>query len=319
MILKFSVLSSQFSVQLKTQNLKLKTYGSVIGCLFLVGCTATAQPSPHPTPHTPHPNSSPNLITGNDSQTQGRFKIKLTLTAPDDLKVKEGDTIIAGQILADKVRDRSRLQFERENILREVARLKKGLNLPIPDVKSLPEADYTEEVAAIETARQKSLEAIRRREQQQRKIDVLLNMDQAELPEEVIPHEQILLEERQREENQSRAAVDLALGKLNKAKELRQREEYSHSLEMSKRAIAIREHELKTQGAIADLEARLSQVEVSLSQLSAVRSPYSGRIQKIKFVGQSDTSLTVELTLGVTGQRPGTIESSPQADSSPDQ
>jgi SMC interacting uncharacterized protein involved in chromosome segregation len=136
-------------------------------------------------------------------------------------------------------------------------------------------------------------------------------MEQAELPEEVIPHEQVLLEERQREENQSRAAVDLAVGKLNKAKELRQREEYSHSLEMSKRAIAIREHELKTQGTISDLEARLSQVEISLSQLSAVRSPYAGRIQKIKFVGQSDTSLTVELTLGVIGQRPGPGQTSP--------
>lgn len=296
----------------------LKTF-TVVVALLLAGCTATAQSSPNSQSLIPNPSSSPNLITGNDSQTQGRFKIKLTLTAPDDLKVKEGDTIIAGQILADKVRDRSRLQFERENILREVARLKKGLNRPIPDVKPLPEADYTEEVAAIETARQKSLEAIRRREQQQRKIDVLLNMEQSQLPEEIIPHEQILLEERQRQENQARATVELAIGKLNKARELRQREEYSHSLEMSKRAIAIREHELKTQGAIADLEARLSQVEVSLSQLSAVRSPYSGRIQKIKFIGQSDTSLTVELTLGVSGQRPGAIETSPTDDPTPDQ
>ncbi len=189
------------------------------------------------------------------------------------MKVKEGDTIIAGQILADKVRDRTRLEFERDNLKREIGRLKKTVSIPVPGVKPLPGADFTEEAAALETARQKSLEAIRRREQQERKIDVLQNMEQSELPEEIIPHEQVLLEQRQREENQARAAVDLAIGKLNKAREQRQQEEYNHSLEMSKRAIAIREHELKTQGAIADLEARLSQVEVSLSQLSAVRSP----------------------------------------------
>lgn len=278
-------------------------------CLFLAGCTAAAELSQT------QPISSPNVITRNDGQVQGRFRIKLTLTAPDDLKVREGDNIIAGQILADKVRDRVRLEFERDNLKREIDRLRKRMNASIPGVKPLPEANFLEETAAIETARQKSLDAIRQREQQERKIDVLLNMEQSELPEEVIPHEQLLLEQRQREENQARAAVELAIGKLNKAKELRQREEYSHSLEMSKRAIAVREHELKTQGAIADLEARLSQVEVSLSQLSAVRSPYSGRIQKIKFIGQSDNNLTVELTLGInkpSSSSPG----SPEAPSS---
>jgi hypothetical protein len=276
--------------------------------LLLAGCSGQAIQSPPP--DTP----SPNLITRNDGP-QGRFKIKLTLTAPDDLKVREGDNIIAGQILADKVRDRIRLEFERDNLKREIGRLRTRMNASIPGVKSLPEANFLEETAAIETARQKSLDAIRRREQQERKIEVLLNMEQSELPEEIIPHEQILLEQRQREENQARAAVELAIGKLNKAKELRQREEYNHSLEMSKRALAVREHELKTQAAIADLEARLSQVEVSLSQLSAVRSPYSGRIQKIKFIGQSDNNLTVELTLGINN--PGSFSpGSPEAPSS---
>lgn len=261
--------------------------------LLLGGCNAIAQDS-NPMP----PASSPTTptITGDGNQAR-RFRIKLTLTAPDDLKVRESDVIVVGQIIADRVKDRSRLQFQKDSLIREVTRLRKLAVMPVPPVRDLPDTDYMEEAADVEQIRQKAFEKTKQREQQQRKLDVLANMDQTELPESVIPHEQLQLEQRQREENAVQAEVQLTLGKLSKAKELRQDKEYEHSLEMSKRAIAIKESELKTQGQIADLEARLSQVEISLSQLSAVRSPYNGKIQKIKFVGQSDQNLSVELTL----------------------
>lgn len=285
----------------------------LIGLLLMGGCSAAAQDStPNPVPHSRSvsegvtPNSS--TITSNGDQAR-RFKIRLTLTAPDDLKVKESDVVILGQVIADRVRDRTRLQFQKDGLVREIGRLRKLAVMPVPPVRSLPDTDYMEEAANVEKIRQKAFEASKQREQQQRKLDVLANLDQADLPESVIPHEQLVLEQRQREENTAQAEVQLSLGKLSKAKELRQDKEYAHSLEMSKRAIAIKESELKTQGQIADLEARLSQVEISLSQLSAVRSPYSGRIQKIKFVGQSDQNLSVELTLLVSsgGSSLGTI------------
>lgn len=275
-------------------------------CVALLGgCSAIAQDS------SPMPPTTTPTITGNGDQAR-RFKVKLTLTAPDDLKVREADVIVMGQIIADRVRDRTRLQFQHDGLVREIGRLKKLAVMPVPPVRSLPDTDYMEEAAAVEKIRQKAFEASKQREQQQRKLDVLANLDQSELPESVIPHEQLLLEQRQREENTAQAEVQLTLGKLSKAKELRQDKEYAHSLEMSKRAIAIKESELKTQGQIADLEARLSQVDIALSQLSAVRSPYSGRIQKIKFVGQSDQNLSVELTLLVSsgGSSLGTISPS---------
>jgi hypothetical protein len=232
-----------------------------------------------------------------DTSLQRRFQIKLTLSAPDDLQVREGDVIVPGQILADRVRDRSRLQFQKEALIREIGRLRKLATLPIPEVRPLPEASFSEEAADIETAKHKADDALRRKEQQQRKIDVLQTMEQSELPESIIPHEQVVLAQRDRELNQALAAVELSQGKLSKAQEQRRIQEYTHSLEMSKRAIAIQEHQLKTQGQIADLEARLSQVEVSLSQLSAVRSPYGGKVQRIKFEGQHDQNLSVQLVL----------------------
>jgi len=275
--------------------------------VLMSGCTAIAQsPSSQPSPAT----ETPSTITGTDSESQGRFKIKLSLTAPDDLKVKEGETIVAGQIVADRVKDRTRLTFQRDGLVREIATLQKQLSSPLPGVKALPSVDFAEESARIETARQSALELIRQREQQQRKMDVLANLEPGEVPEEIRAHEQVVLEEFQRQENQAQAEVQASIGKLSRAKELRRQEEYTHSLEMSKRAIAIRDSELKTQAEIADLEARLSQVEISLSQLASVRSPYAGRIQRIKFIGQSDTALTVELYLVVSG-RPGSGETAP--------
>lgn len=282
----------------------MRHWSFIIGCYLLVGCSATAQTSPT-SPPSPPSKDSPNVITSDDGQAQGRFKIRVNLTAPDDLKVKEGDIIITGQIIADKVRDRTRLSFEKDSLTREIALLRKKLSSPLPGVKPLPKADFQEESARIETARQSALELIRQREQQQRKMDVLANLEPGEVPEEIQAHEQVVLDEYQRQENQAQAEVQATIGKLERSKELRQQEEYTHSLEMSKRAIAIRDSELKTQGQVADLEARLSQIEISLSQLSAVRSPYSGTVQRIKFVGQSDTALTVELFLVIASQRPG--------------
>lgn len=291
----------------------------LIVLLLMSGCSAAAQDSSLTQPSKAQSAADANnpqnsTITGSSDQAR-RFKLKVTLTAPEDLKVKEGDIIVVGQIVADKVRDRTRLQFQKDSLVREIGRLRKLAVLPVPPVRSLPDTDYAEEAAGIEKIRQKAFETSKQREQQQRKLDVLANLEQAELPESVIPHEQLLLEQRQREENQAQAEVQLSLGKLSKAKELRQDKEYEHSLDMSKRAIAIKESELRTQGQIADLEARLSQVEISLSQLSAVRSPYSGRVQRVKFIAQTDQNLSVELILTVSAS--GSNLGSPSREKAP--
>lgn len=280
--------------------------------LVLAGCSAQAS-APVPTATLP----VANVITGEGIGESQRFKVKLTLTAPDDLKVREGDSIIAGQIVADRVRDRTRLQFQKDSLTTEIARLRQMQSIPVPDVKALPGADFAEEAADIEATKHAAEEAMRAKEQQQRKLSVLQSMPAAELPEAVIPHEQLILDEKERAYNQAAAAIDLARGKLSKAQEQRRIKEYEHSLEMSKRAIAMQQQSLQSQGQLADLEARLSQVEISLSQLSAVRSPYSGRVQRIKFEGQSDQNLAVELTLVISSSsRPGAVNPSPTPGSS---
>jgi len=273
---------------------------------LLMGGVAIAQPT-----NTPPNHSAPESSSQAAEQPRQRFKVTLTVTSTEDLKVSQGATVVAGQILADRVRDRTRLQFQRDSLVRELGRLRKLQELPLPEVQGLPSANYDEEGAAIEQARHRLEDAQRNLEQQKRKLDVLKTMPQADLPEAVIPHEEIVAQQREREYNQAAAEVDLMRGRLEQAREQRSIEEYEHSLELSKRAIAIRQQELTQQGQVADLEARLSEVEISLSQLSAVRSPYSGTVQRVQFKGQSDQNLSVELVLLVPrDQLPGASPSS---------
>ncbi|MGA7934847.1 MAG: hypothetical protein WCA35_14980 [Kovacikia sp.] len=191
--------------------------------LILSGCTAQAVSQSLPSP-TPAPIPAESVM----SAPQRRFQIKLTLSAPEDLKVKDGDQLQAGQILADRVRDRSRLAFQQQQLQAQLNRLRLQLQQPVPDVAGLPTASFLSEVAEVERLKIKATDAQRVKEQQQRKLDLLQTMPKTDLPEPTIPHEQGVLEQKQRLLDQALAEVETAKGKLAKAQSDRQFQEYEH-------------------------------------------------------------------------------------------
>jgi DNA repair exonuclease SbcCD ATPase subunit len=146
-------------------------------------------------------------------------------------------------------------------------------------------------------------------------LDMLQAMPDANLPEATVPHEEEVLAQRQQAIAQANADLQLAEAQLAQAQQERQFQEYQHSLEMSKRAIAIEQARLQRQEQLqnqqeqeqqrsyqlAEIQVQMQALETQLAQLSAVRSPYSGVIQRIKYEGQNDQALTVELTLVVSG------------------
>jgi hypothetical protein len=259
---------------------------------------------------------SPMMITGEQSGNRRSLDIKLTLTAPEDLKVQEGDRIEAGQIVADRARDRTRLEAQRQQLELQMQRLQQAIPGPppsrqVPEVAGLPAASFLDEVADIERARLKVEAAERNAMQQQRTLDLLQSMPDRHLPEETIPHETEMLRQRQRELDQARADLDFAEAKLSQAQADRQHEEYVHSLEMSKRAIALEQSQIQRQQQlqevqrqeqerayqVAQMEERIVALNAQLFQLSAVRSPFSGVIRRIKYEGQNDSNLIVILSL----------------------
>jgi biotin carboxyl carrier protein len=87
--------------------LALYTVGGLLDVALLVPllrvpstASAVAQAPTGPTVPAPSP-----------TETTKRFKLRLTLSTPTDLKVREGDRIAAGQILADRAHDRQRLDY----------------------------------------------------------------------------------------------------------------------------------------------------------------------------------------------------------------
>ncbi|NJL22870.1 MAG: hypothetical protein HC895_21895 [Leptolyngbyaceae cyanobacterium SM1_3_5] len=286
--------------------------------LLLAGCNGAAVSQSVPAA------DDPNVITSEGSGSGQRLTMRLTLSAPEDLKVREGESVQQGQIISDRIRDRQRLTAQQRKIQLQIQQLQTPTAAPpparsIPEVAGLPPASFLDEVATVERQRVMIQQQERAQQQQQRMLDMLTSLPSDDLPEATIPHETQVLAQRQQELDQANADLQLAEAQLSQAQAERSHQEYLHSLEMSKRAIAIeqgrlqraeqlqnqQEQEQQRLFQIAQLEGQLSTIETQLFQLSAVRSPYSGTIGRIKFEGQADQALTVELTLVVSGSSQG--------------
>lgn len=280
--------------------------------LILGGCAGETIAQPPPT-------SQPTVVTTEQAPTTNRFKLKLTLSAPEDLKVREGDTVKANQILADRTRDRARLLGQKRLLQLQIAKLSQPAaapppRRPIPEVTALPSPSFLSEVAAIDQAKLKAAAVERSRNQQQRKLDLLKTMPSSEIPEATVPHEEEVLKLREQELGQANADIEFAKGKLAQAQSDRQHQEYLHSMEMSRRAISMEQAALEYQAQLqhqedeerdrgyelAQLTAKLQELDTQIAQLSAIRSPYDGTVQRVKFLGQADQSLSVELVLVIS-------------------
>jgi biotin carboxyl carrier protein len=104
------------------------------------------------------------------------IKIELTLSNPQDLKVKPGEHITAGQVLSARTQSRNRLQAKKKQLQLSLAKLNLPLTpipfpKPIPEISSLPPVSYAQEEAAIKLKQQKLTEANRAIALQQKKID----------------------------------------------------------------------------------------------------------------------------------------------------
>jgi multidrug efflux pump subunit AcrA (membrane-fusion protein) len=253
-----------------------------------------------------------------------RLVLKLTVASPGDLVVREGDRVVEGQVLADRARERARLEGQLERLGLQLERLQQPIPGPpsvreVPQLAGLPPAHFLSEVAETERMRLKVEAAERNLQQQQRMVDMLDALPDAEVPEAVLPHEREMLAQRQRELDQAKAELVLAQGKLSQAQNERQFQEYQHSITVANRQLQIEQNQLERQAQlqrqqqaerdrsfqVAQLEAQRSQVEMQLVSLSVVRAPWAGQIQRIRWEEQRDQALVVQLTLVADGGRDG--------------
>jgi hypothetical protein len=274
------------------------------------------------------------------------IKIELTLSNPQDLKVKPGEHITAGQVLSDRADERNRLQVKKKQLQLSLEKLNLPLTpiaqpKPIPEIAELPPVSYAEAEAAIKLHKQKLKEAEQAIALQQKKIDSLTQLqaspshwgtgggEMASRGTEgnlkgstpnlklILSHEQAVLKNLEAARQQAQIQLELAQSQLTTAKENRAYAEYQRQLEQTRRAIALQQQQQAIQQtesersrllaereySKAQIETQIQALDSQIHQLSTVTAPYEGTIKKIKWTGQSDHNLTVELTLDVNSDR----------------
>lgn len=280
-------------------------------CLVLASCTAQAQNSPTPQRS---PSISPTPQTATLNARSKRFTLRLTLSDKADLKVKEGDVVVVDQVLADRTRDRQRLESQKQQILIQLERLKQPPIKPlepkrIPDVAAFPAPSFLEEQATIDKLEIQVDKARRDRDLQQRYIDTVQTLEN--IPPSTLLHEGEKLKQKDAALKEAIAELEVSKAKLDKSKRDYEYKEYQYSLELSKREIDIQRQQQEYQRQmqeyekqsrdrefqIAQVTSQLQSLESQLAGLAVVRSQYNAKIQRVKFLQQDNVTLTVELVL----------------------
>ncbi len=287
------------------------------------------------TPLTPIPERRKNRLEPRN------IKIELTLSYPQDLKVKPGDKISAGQVLSDRVSERNRLQAKKKQLQLSLEKLNLPLTpipqpKPIPEIAELPPVSYAEEEAAIKLHKQNLIEANRVIALQQKKINFLKQLNAKPATDKdskaspllrgtegdrniklILEHERANLKNLEAARQSAQIQLEVTQSKLTTAKEQRAYLEYQRQLEQTRRAIAVEQQQQAIQRQESERERLLAEREYSktqietqiqtldyqIEQLSTVRAPYEGTIKKVKWTGQSDHNLTAVVTLSVNSRQ----------------
>jgi biotin carboxyl carrier protein len=146
-------------------------------------------------------------------------------------------------------------------------------------------------------------------------LPTFVTIDSQPLPpvEKIIEHERAKLSQMETEWEQAKIQLEIANGQLSTAREKRLQEEYQLAVEENRRAITLRNQQLEVdkQRAVraaqlqereynkAVIRTRIQEIEDALVQLGTVKAPYPGTVKRLKWQGQDDRLLTVELTVDV--------------------
>jgi hypothetical protein len=239
--------------------------------LLLVGC---AQPQVSDGDSEPIVAVSPTVAPRPAPQQQGtprRLKLRLTLDRPENLKVKVGDGIVKGQVISDRrwpfgdhhTSTRTKLTREREALQQQLKQLQVQVTIP----------SYAVEKAEVEQARLRVKLA-----------KVAIANFHADSPwtdyaRQVLPlSESTQLGELEAGYQEAKGELAIAIAKFQKAQ---------------------RQGAMKgdSSGRQGELLGKMRELERQLDEV--VRSPYAGVVKKIKWLGQVNQELGVELSLEI--------------------
>ncbi len=251
--------------------------------------------------------SPPEQITQPETDTApSRLTISVAVADPDDLKVSVGDRLSVGDLIADRTRERQRLEAQQQQLVLALERLQTAtISTPLPPTTPPPvqEPTYLEEEAAIARAAaavEQVQQAIALKDRELSYLQALDNLNPL-----ILEHEQVKRQELEQQLEAKLRDYQLALGQ-------RSTREYQHSIVSAETVSAQNRDALDYQQQwltyeqrlrdrdyqVSQSQLRLDDVNNAIANLAVVRSPYAGRIRQVQWLGQNpDGSLDVELTL----------------------
>jgi multidrug efflux pump subunit AcrA (membrane-fusion protein) len=206
------------------------------------------------------------MKTPRNQSVPRELKLKLTLDAPTDLKVKQGDRVRKGQVISDRTSARKQLEQQQQAIRLKLAHLNPGSIAPV---------SYAVEQAKVLQAQVKVQQA-KAAIAQFKANSPWTDYAWASLP---LYKESAQVSQLTTKFQGAEAELDLTVAELRVARE--------------KRPVGTGSHDALQQVL---LMSQLKDIEAKLGDVGVVRSPYDGTVKKIKWLGQINRELMVELT-----------------------
>jgi multidrug resistance efflux pump len=239
------------------------------------------------------PIRSPEIVTAQQSleqplesppvnSTRKRHTITVTVSSPEDIKVAEGDRITEGAVIADRTKERAKLVQQRNQL--ELVINKAIQAAPLPSAP--PEPSYAAQQAAVEEAREMVAywKQLPKPEYRFKQENLVLSLDT-----ETVEKRQTLAQKR----IEAQQELNSAIANLQDAKSRYQRELYNYNLNLTKAQASQRQREMD----VLRLREKLDNLNQQISELSVIRSPYAGRVRRVKIINQNNLTITAEVTL----------------------
>ncbi len=246
------------------------------------------------------------ITLGENEKTPGEnlpesIKVRVQISRREDLRVKVGQKLKAGDVIADRNKERDALEAQKRQAELSLERLKNLMLLKTEELQKpiMPDASFAEYEANIRRASVLIDAAKRNIELQKTRIEQIEKLPFPGDMSKITQHETARLELLKGELLEAESNLALERAKLETAKANRNYSEQKDALEINKAKITIGEQRVTIETQITQLEAQITNLNASIIALSAVRAPFAGTVRKISWEGQTNDEITVVISVDV--------------------
>lgn len=277
----------------------MKRFFLIFGICFLLSCQK--QTTDAPAESVPR-----KTITLGDEKPTGEnlpesIKIRVVISRREDLRVKVGQKLKSGDVIADRNKERDAIEAQKRQAELSLERLKNLMLLKTEELNKpiMPGASFAEYEANILRA-SVSVEAAKRNiKLQESRIEEIEKLPFPGDMSKITQHETARLALLKGELLGAESNFALERAKLETAKANRFYAEQKDALEINKTKITIGEQRITIETQITQLELQITNLNASIIALAAVRAPFAGTIRKITWEGQTNDEITVVISVDV--------------------